>query len=209
MPEEAQPSAVRRRPTQQRSRERVERILAAASELIARSGSDPLKMNEVAALAGIPIGSLYQYFPDKAALIRTLAERYNAASRQCIEQAFAGVTDKASLGEAYRRLVDQHYEQVCAEPVMRDIWSGMQADKQLLALQIQESRHCGGLLATAMQRAHPHSDPARLRDMAFLIWELGEAAVRLAISLDPTEGRRIIEAFKHLTVREVEDPGPG
>ena len=51
---------------QQRSRERLERILAAASELIAEKGSDQVKMSELAELAGISIGSLYQYFPTRA-----------------------------------------------------------------------------------------------------------------------------------------------
>jgi AcrR family transcriptional regulator len=205
MSDEDVPGA-RRQPTQQRSRERVERILSAASELIARTGSDQVKMNEVAALAGISIGSLYQYFPEKSALIRTLAERYNAESRRCIEEALAGVSDKASLLAAYADLVDQYFEIVMAEPVMRDIWSGMQADKQLMSLQLAESRICGGFLAAAMRKVHPKTDDAVLENAAFLIWELGEATVRLAISVEPEEGRALVETFKRLTLREIADP---
>ena len=66
----------RRTPTQQRSRERQERILAVATQLIASKGSDSLKMSEIAERSEISIGSLYQYFPDKSSVIRTLAERY-------------------------------------------------------------------------------------------------------------------------------------
>ena len=78
-----------RLPTQQRSRERVERMLAAASALIAEGGSDAMRMSEVAERAGVPIGSLYQFFPDKGAIVRTLAERYNALGRACIEEGLA------------------------------------------------------------------------------------------------------------------------
>jgi AcrR family transcriptional regulator len=198
--------AARRRPTQQRSRERVERILSAASELIARTGSDQVKMNEVAALAGISIGSLYQYFPDKSALIRTLAERYNAQSRRCIEDALARVSDLDSLLAAYAGLIDLYFAIVMAEPVMRDIWSGMQADKQLMSLQLTESRICGGFLASAMRKVHPRMDEATLENAAFLIWELGEATVRLAICVQPDEGRALVQAFKRLTLREIADP---
>src|SRR5436309_13198731 len=122
----------RRAPAQQRSRDRMERILSVASALIAEKGSDLVRMNEVADLAGISIGSLYQYFPDKSAIIRTLAERYNAASRKCIEEALAGVQDVRGLQAAFSSLVDQYHAMMLAEPVMRDIWSGMQADKQLM-----------------------------------------------------------------------------
>jgi AcrR family transcriptional regulator len=196
----------RRRPTQQRSRERVERILSAASELIARTGSDQVKMNEVAALAGISIGSLYQYFPEKSALIRTLAERYNAQSRRCIEDALARVSDLDGLLAAYADLIDLYFAIVMAEPVMRDIWSGMQADKQLMSLQLAESRICGGFLAAAMRKVHPNADRAALENAAFLIWELGEATVRLAISVERAEGRALVETFKRLTLREIADP---
>ena len=62
----------RRAPSQQRSRERVERMLAAASALIAEQGSDAMRMGEVAERAGVSIGSLYQFFPTKPLLAEAL-----------------------------------------------------------------------------------------------------------------------------------------
>jgi AcrR family transcriptional regulator len=195
--------SARRGPSQQRSRERQERILEAASALIATKGSDALRMSEIAGIVGISMGSLYQYFPDKRAIIKTLAERYNAASRICIREAFENVHDQASLRAAYLDLFDLYYAIVLAEPVMRDIWSGMQADKQLMALQLAESRLMGAELANAMKRVHRDADGMAIDVSAFLIWEMGEAAVRLAIGLERTEGDAVIDAFKHISVREV------
>lgn len=195
----------RRAPAQQRSRERLERILSMASGLIAAKGSDQMRMSEVADLAGISIGSLYQYFPDKSAIIRTLAERYNAESRQCIAQALAQVRSVPELRRAFAGLVDQYYGICLAEPVMRDIWSGMQADKDLMAIELAESRASGALLAAAMRRVHPNADPDKTAASAFLIWQLGEAAMRLAISLDRREGDAIVEAYKRMMLRELSD----
>src|SRR3954470_24039002 len=106
---EAPAGSPRRAPAQQRSRDRMERILAVASGLLAEKGSELLRMSEVAGLAGISIGSLYQYFPDKSAIIRTLAERYSQASRRCIEAALAEVGDLDGLRAAFSRLVDQYH----------------------------------------------------------------------------------------------------
>jgi AcrR family transcriptional regulator len=198
--------APRRMPTQQRSRERLERILSAAVEAIAARGSDQMTMSEVARLAGISIGSLYQYFPEKSAIIRALAERYNAENRRCIAEALAGVHDSASLESAYLGLLDQYYEIVLAEPAMRDIWSGMQADKQLVELELAESRAAGGLLADAMRRVFPDADPVKVATAAFLIWQLGEATMRLALSHDRTEGAALVDAFKRMSLREVMAP---
>lgn len=196
----------RRNPTQQRSRDRQERILVVATQLIATKGSDSLKMSEIAERSEISIGSLYQYFPDKSSVIRTLAERFNAESRRCIEMALAAVEDAQGLREAYSDLLEQYYDIAQAEPVMRDIWSGMQADKQLLALELEESRVAGRLLADAMLRVFPGSDTQQVADTAFLIWQLGEATMRLAITCAPEEGRRLFEAFKRMSLTEVMAP---
>ena len=198
--------AVRRKPTQQRSRERQERILTVATQLIADKGSDQLKMSEIAECCGISIGSLYQYFPDKSSVIRTLAERYNAESRRCITEAMEAVQDAQGLQSAYRQLLDLYYEIVMATPVMRDIWSGMQADKQLMQLELVESRVAGALLAQAMLRVYPDLDQQQVQESAFLIWHLGEATMRLAVTCAPQEGRALVEAFKRMSLREIMQP---
>jgi len=202
------PSA-RKSPIQERSKARVERILEVAAELIARNGSDLLKMSEVAASAGISIGSLYQYFPEKAALIRMLAERINAASRECIRDGLKDVTDLASLQSSFAALVDVYYAIVNERPVMRDIWSGMQVDRQLLTLQLAESRVCGQMLADAMFKVHKvraRADIRRVEQTALLIWEMGEATIRLAIAVDAAEGAALVEGYKRMALREITDP---
>lgn len=194
---------LRRAPSQRRSRERVERILAVATELIAAQGSDALRMAEVAAKAGISIGSLYQYFPDKAAIIRTLAERINAEGRACIEGGLRGVCDAAGLRDAFGRLVDTYYGLFLAEPVMRDIWSGLQADKGLREIDLEDSRINGRVLAEALARIDPAADRAEQFTRAFLVMQLGEATMRLAISVGREEGAALVETYKRMALREL------
>jgi AcrR family transcriptional regulator len=195
--------AIARVPTQQRSRERVERMLAAASELIERGGSDAMKMSEVAERAGVPIGSLYQFFPDKGAIIRTLAERYNAAGRDCIEKELAPVRTLAELGDAFARLVDIYYAMFLAEPVMRDIWSGTQADKALQEIDLADSRATGKLLAAALERVRPDADRGRIATKSLLIMNLGVATMRLAIAVGRAEGTVLVGAYKAMALREL------
>ena len=195
--------ALRREPNQRRSRERVERILAAASALIAERGSDAMRMGEVAERAGVSIGSLYQYFPDKAAIIRQLAERYNAAGRACIAAALATPRSMKELRAAFMGLVDTYYALFLAEPVMRDIWSGTQADKALREIELADSRANGAILAGALARLRPAADRAALALSAFLIMQLGEATMRLAISVKRAEGDALVAAYKRLVDREL------
>jgi len=201
-PASAQP-APRRAPRQKRSRERLERILNAAIALIERSGSDAMRMGEVAEKAEISIGSLYQYFPDKSALIRTLAERYNALGHACIAAELANVHDRASLREVFGGLIDTYYALFLAEPVMRDIWSGTQVDKALLDLELADSRATGALLADVLVRISPEADASSLGSLAFLIMHLGEATMRLAVSLPRPEGDAIVVLYKRMVLREL------
>jgi AcrR family transcriptional regulator len=204
-----EPSVARRQPVQQRSQERLDRILSVAEELIATKGSDQVKMSEIAQGAEISIGSLYQYFPDKRAVVRTLAERYAAESRRCIEEALAAVRDKAGLLAAFSALVDQYQEIMLGKPVMRDISSGMRADKELQALELAESKACGALLAAAIRRAFPKSDAKRVAVLAFLVWQLGEETMRLAIAHKRSEAVLLVEAYKRMSLHAIGDPSAG
>jgi len=70
--------AARRVPTQRRSRERLARIARAAGELCAELGVDAVTMEAIAARADTSIGSLYQFFPNRDALLHAVAEQYAA-----------------------------------------------------------------------------------------------------------------------------------
>ena len=67
----------RRKPRQARSLERVNRILDVAEEMFIEKGYAATTTKVIASQAKVPIGSLYQFFPDKAAILQALAERYS------------------------------------------------------------------------------------------------------------------------------------
>jgi AcrR family transcriptional regulator len=201
----AESGAARRQPAQQRSRERLDRILEIAQQLIAEKGSEHVKMSEIAELAVISIGSLYQYFPDKRAIIRTLAELYATESRRCVREALDAVQDNAQLLGAFASLVDQYYEVVLDKPVMRDISSALRSDKELMNIEIAESKACGALLAAAIRRVKPRADSKRVNALAFLIWQMGEETMRLAVAHKRGEGALLVDAYKRMTLRAIED----
>jgi len=84
--------AVRRRtPSQARSRERVERILEAASRIVVERGIDALTTRSIASVAAMPVASLYQYFADRDAILVALVERDTAEMDQQVAADLAGL----------------------------------------------------------------------------------------------------------------------
>jgi AcrR family transcriptional regulator len=98
--------APRRRPRQQRAQATLEAILEAAAGLIARDGYPGLTTNKVAERAGVSIGSLYQYFPNKEAILVALLERHMSAIAPVIEESMRELADpKVPFPDAVRRLL--------------------------------------------------------------------------------------------------------
>ena len=88
--------AMRRSPRQERGRQRVGRILDAAEALLGEDGYEAVTTNQIAARAGVPIGSLYQFFPNKEAVVGAVAARYQEAAAEALDAALG--PEAASLG---------------------------------------------------------------------------------------------------------------
>lgn len=70
------PNKLRRQPKQQRGKDRVEKILDAAADVFDQVGYEPATTHMIAAKAGTAIGSVYQFFPDKAAIFKAMELRH-------------------------------------------------------------------------------------------------------------------------------------
>ena len=95
--------SMRKAPRQRRSQVMVDVILQAAARVLAKSGWAKFNTNEVARIAGVSIGSLYQYFPNKLALAEAIRQQHLAA----ILQVLAGAsTQEDSLAIRVERLIE-------------------------------------------------------------------------------------------------------
>ena len=104
----------RKRPQQQRSAAKVEVILEAAARVLAQHALGGFHTNCVAAAAGVSIGSLYQYFPNKAALVAALIERKQQALADAAEARVALLLHRP-LEQALRGLARLAVDQQLAE----------------------------------------------------------------------------------------------
>ncbi|KVT12834.1 TetR family transcriptional regulator [Burkholderia sp. MSMB1078WGS] len=199
----AAPARARLVPTQQRSRERFERILACASEVMIEKGCDAFRMSDIVERTGISFGSLYQYFPDKTAVIGTLAERYNEVGHDCVRRDLATMKTLDDLHGTLARITDSYYRMFVDEPLMRDIWRATQADRALQELDRADGEFLAGLFANALADVAPDTTRAQRSAFAELMMIQIAAAVRHAITLPPKAARQLLAMFKRALPRDL------
>ena len=79
----------RKEPKQARARATIEAILAAAAQILVQDGFEAATTNSIAQRAGVSVGSLYQYFPSKEAVIFALVERHVRKMQRQLEEMIA------------------------------------------------------------------------------------------------------------------------
>jgi AcrR family transcriptional regulator len=110
----------RKTPKQRRSGETVEIILEATARILVSDGYDHASTNKIALAAGVSIGSLYQYFPNKEALVATLCERHISEMLAICEGKLAEVAT-APLPVAAREIVCALLRAHAVEPKLHKV----------------------------------------------------------------------------------------
>jgi AcrR family transcriptional regulator len=105
MPMAAKPRTnPRKLASQERSRLTVDALLEATARILVKDGYDRASTNRIADAAGVSIGSLYQYFPSKEALVAALIDRHSQGMMQMLRDALVKVAMRP-IEEAARELV--------------------------------------------------------------------------------------------------------
>ena len=98
---------LRRMPVQARGRRTVERILDAAADRFVAAGFDATTTTEIAKQAGVSVGSLYQFFPDKEGLLDALAERHIEGIDEILAAVVQRMSEEVSLADIVDLLVER------------------------------------------------------------------------------------------------------
>lgn len=182
----------------------VERIVAAARSLLVAEGYDALSTNRVAAAAGVSPGSLYQYFPDKAAILDVVVDRY---WDEVAERVVASLGDR--IGEAGPSAV---------RAVVDALLGALEADAPLLRVLHDElpPRRLGDKLRALEQRVRQLTTVALTlqgtRDPGVRAWMVVMAVenlvTRWVLDEPDIDRNRLLDELVALTTGYVGSPQP-
>ncbi|MFC4308798.1 TetR/AcrR family transcriptional regulator [Steroidobacter flavus] len=117
----------RKEAAQERSRATVDALIAATARILVREGFDKASTNRIAAVAGVSVGSLYQYFPSKEALVAAVIERHQQDTLRIVRAELAqaanqpierGVRTLVAMAVKAHR-IDPKLHRVLAEQIPR------------------------------------------------------------------------------------------
>ncbi|MBB3389174.1 AcrR family transcriptional regulator [Rhizobium sp. BK275] len=188
--------ALRRKPKQERSIQRLDLILNAAATIIAEKGVSAMRMTELAAAAKVPIGSVYQYFPEKAAIVKALFDRHAQAIQQKTAEMFADVRSFDEALDLISTMIDWYYAEYRNDAAYLGVWMGTETDQDLLRLNIEHSGQIAAIFQEAVRRLSPELCDEQMKARTYLFSHLIGAAIRLAVLSEDGFGERILEEWK-------------
>ena len=176
---------VRKRPQQTRSRETVERILAAGRAVLTDDGYDAFSTNRVAAVAEISPGSLYQYFADKTSILDQVIDRY---WEEVSERTTAALAER--IGGAGESMV---------RSVADALLASLEEDPALLRVLVEE-------LPASRNRTRRAALVARVRDLTAAY--LGGRPAEIGRSDPSVAAWVLVVAIENIALRWVLDRPP-
>ncbi|MBM9579095.1 TetR family transcriptional regulator [Leptospira sp. 201903070] len=124
----------RKEPSQRRSIDRVQKILDVVAILLERNGAEAITTNMIAQEAEIPIGSLYQYFPNKHAVLNAVGQRHLERVNQMLSEIFQSNLSGRNWEELIDLVIDSFANFYLTEPGFAPLWSSMKQDPELIEI---------------------------------------------------------------------------
>jgi AcrR family transcriptional regulator len=191
-------AALRRTPVQQRSAERVDRMLDACAALLDEHGYDKLTTTLIARRADVAIGSVYQFFGDKRAVVRALSLRHLEGFSTRVT-AHIAENEPQHWWDLVGTVIDEYIDMHRTVPGFRTLHFGDAVDEHLM----DESRTNNGVLAARLlelleERFDVTGPRARLELALTIAVEAGDALVKLAFRNNPDGDDVILTEVKTL-----------
>jgi AcrR family transcriptional regulator len=192
----------RKKPTQERSQATVTAILDATARVLCTTGYDRASTNRIARAAGVSVGSLYQYFPSKEALVAALAGRHMAAMTALVRAKLSEVA-KAPMPVAVRSIVQAMFEAHAVDPALhKALIEEVPRVGRLENLRGVE-KEVETLVATLLEARKPELRRTNVETMALLLVNVVESVTHAAVlaELEPARAQVVADELTDLVLR--------
>ncbi|GAB3440208.1 TetR family transcriptional regulator [Streptomonospora sediminis] len=188
---------LRRLPAQQRSMVRVQRMLDACAELLDEGGYSELSTTRIAERAGVAIGSVYQFFPDKKAITQALGLRYLDMFTARLRERLAEGT-REHWTQAADVIIDEYLAMHRTVPGFRSLHFGDTVDTRLLDSGSENNRVIATRIRLLLTSIGGAGESEEVDRAVLVAVEAADAVLKLAFRSDADGDPRLIEEAKLL-----------
>ncbi len=140
---------LRRTPAQGRAKKSIERVFEATKRLLDNGGLDALNTNRIAAAADVSTGAIYNFFPNKEAILFAMVEDWLGGLREGYDAALQAAAAQATPFE-WIELIVQHNEALYdSEPIIAKFYNALTIMPDLRTLDAQHDDDVGNLMVEA------------------------------------------------------------
>ena len=199
----------RKRPRQQRSQATVEVILDATARVLCSTGYDHASTNRVALAAGVSVGSLYQYFPSKEALVAALVERHVAQMTALVKTKLAEVASEPAP-VAVRSMVDAMFDAHAVDPRLHKVLIEQVPRVGRLEHVVGVEREVEALVAVFLEARRHELRRTNLDAVAFVLCNVVEGVTHAAVlaELEPKRARDVADELTDMLLRYLASAEP-
>src|SRR5581483_5058441 len=196
---------LRRVPRQARARRRIDVILDAAAAEFAEVGFETTTTNAIARRAGTSIGSLYQFFPNKEAILEALASHYETQLRALHDAILNEETASLPMPEIYDRVIQGLADFHATHPGFRPLFYGSATAGRLAAAADRLRQECINRVDAMIAHRHPDLEPRRRRLYATMNVDVVKALLPLSESGDAAFRKQVLEETKCLLLAHMRE----
>lgn len=194
---------LRRNPKQDRSRDRIDDIIAVAQQLIGEKGIDAVTMKEIGTLTGGPISSVYQYFRDKDGILAMIYEQHLELTRKIVADILGTISTPSDALIAPARMFDIYYSRMRELPHALEFLAAIKASKTLAKQDIEEARLQALNYYEATARFVDQTRRDEYRSALFLLFVMADATLRLMLRARSAESAALGGQFKSLMQTQI------
>jgi AcrR family transcriptional regulator len=194
----------RKLPRQERARATRDALLTATARILVKEGFDRASTNRIAEEAGVSVGSLYQYFPGKEALVAALIERHLDEMMSLFASAFERF-GQLPLREATRAMVALHLRAHSLDPKLHQVLS-----EQVPRIDRLDRMHDLERAVMTMTEAYlaAHKSEIKVRDLklaAFVVVQAVEGVTHAALLHEKrADDEKLVNEISALVIRYLE-----
>ncbi|MFA5122761.1 hypothetical protein [Zavarzinia sp.] len=176
----------------------VERLFAAAEDLVRETGLSAVTLSAVAVRADVPMDKVAPYFADDRSLRHRLVERYHEANREVLRFSLRNMESVEDAIAQLQQAVHNYFEMFHQDAVLRDVWTEILTDRDMRQINLGHVVIKAADVVELIRPLVPNLPELEVVAVVELMIHMTDVAARWAAMRQPAQARAMLVEFNNI-----------